>query len=30
MPVEFARIIKEMEEEIEALGPNRIKKQVAA
>jgi coenzyme F420-reducing hydrogenase delta subunit len=30
MPVEFARIIREMEEEIQALGPNRIKKQVAA
>ncbi len=30
MPVEFARIIREMEEEIEALGPSRIKKQVAA
>jgi heterodisulfide reductase subunit A-like polyferredoxin/coenzyme F420-reducing hydrogenase delta subunit len=30
MPVEFARIIREMEKEIEALGPNRIKKQVAA
>jgi coenzyme F420-reducing hydrogenase delta subunit len=30
MPVEFARIIRKMEEEIEALGPSRIKKQVAA
>jgi heterodisulfide reductase subunit A-like polyferredoxin/coenzyme F420-reducing hydrogenase delta subunit len=30
MPVEFARIIREMEGEIEALGPNRIKKQAAA
>jgi coenzyme F420-reducing hydrogenase delta subunit len=30
MPVEFSRIIREMEQGIEALGPNRIKKQTAA
>lgn len=30
MPVEFSRIIREMEKEIEALGPNRTKKRVAA
>ena len=30
MPVEFARIIRQMEEKIKTLGPNRIKKQAAA
>ncbi len=30
MPMEFVRITREMEEKIEALGPNRIKQQVAA
>jgi heterodisulfide reductase subunit A-like polyferredoxin/coenzyme F420-reducing hydrogenase delta subunit len=30
MPVEFVRIIREVEQELETLGPNRIKKQVAA
>jgi coenzyme F420-reducing hydrogenase delta subunit len=30
MPVEFVRITREMEDKIEALGPNRMKKQAAA
>jgi coenzyme F420-reducing hydrogenase delta subunit/Pyruvate/2-oxoacid:ferredoxin oxidoreductase delta subunit len=30
MPVEFSRIVRQMEEEIKALGPNRMKKQAAA
>ena len=30
MPVEFGRIVRQMEEELKTLGPNRIKKQAAA